>query len=116
MRRTRFANSHIALPVAGWLLAAMLLSGCASVTPGEVATGVASFVIVQAAEANAEEKCLNEGRAVYWCKQEFRRDLKKGQALYKEQKEAEGGHHPKEMSEELEDYVDEMRSERQEVK
>ena len=55
MRRTRFAHCRIALPVAGWFLAAVLLSGCASVTPGEMATGMASFVIVEVAEANAVE-------------------------------------------------------------
>ena len=115
MRRTISVNCRIALPVAGWLLVGTVLSGCASVTPGEVVKGVATIVIEDVAEANAVEKCLNESRAVYWCKQEFRKDLERGQALYKEQKEAEGGPHSKEMSEELEDYVDGIRSEHQEV-
>ena len=88
------------------------LSACSHTTPGELVAGGAGFLLVEAAEAEAVDKCRVQNRPDTACEREFRDDLEKGQALYQEQKDAAGGH-PKEMSEEFEDFVDEMRSERQ---
>jgi hypothetical protein len=90
----------------------LALSGCSHTSPGELVADAAGFVLVEAAEAEAVDKCRVQNRADASCEREFREDLEKGQVLYQEQKNASGGH-PKEMSEEFEDYVDEMLSERQ---
>ena len=109
MKRQNSPGCSISLLTVSWLLA---LSGCTHASPGELVADAASFVLVEVAEAEAVDKCRVQNRVDAACEREFREDLETGQALYQEQKDAAGGH-PKEMSEEFEDFVDEIRSERQ---
>ena len=95
------------------VLILLALSACGH-TPGEIAAGTAEFVFEQKAKHNYVDACRTRRGDDATCNQEFEDIQSEGQALYREQKEAEGGQHPKEMAEELEEFVTEKQNERSE--